>query len=65
VRAADPANSRQRGMGEGAGDLKSYEKTNNSANAVVGCSHIKFGMAARTPPSHRRQRDELAALSCD
>jgi hypothetical protein len=62
VRAADPANSSQRGMGEDAGDLKSYKKTNNSANAVVGCSHIKFRMAARTPPPHRRRRDEFAAL---
>ena len=54
VRAADPANSRQRGMGEDAADLKSYKKSNNSANAVVGCRHIKFRMAVRTPTPHRR-----------
>jgi hypothetical protein len=54
VRAADPANSCQRGWGRTPGTVKSYKKTNNSDNAVVGCSHIKFRMVARTPPPHRR-----------
>jgi hypothetical protein len=45
-------------MGRTPGTVKSYKKTNNSANAVVGCSHINFRMVALTPPPTAEQRDD-------